>query len=169
MTAYLNILDSLMASSPSGKAGACKALIAGSIPADASNLCICHAVGVPSSCSGTRPGDGIGRHTGLKIPGPCAVRVQAPPRVLHHFAPRFIPRLTALLNLWKADGQAHPLCSVQAMQAKGSFMLRMAPLETNSEFFASAGLTRARMGLQKVYSGDIGGFALRSRTARICT
>ncbi len=35
------------------KAGACKALIAGSNPADAS---IC-------------PSDGIGRHTGLKIPG----------------------------------------------------------------------------------------------------
>lgn len=42
-----------MASSPSGKAGACKALIAGSIPADASKC----------------PSDEIGRHTGLKILG----------------------------------------------------------------------------------------------------
>lgn len=43
------------------------------------------------------------------------------------------------------------------MQAKGSFTVQMAPLETNSEFFASAGLTPGRMGLQKVYSGDIDG------------
>lgn len=49
----IKIATSIGRRSQVAKAGACKALIAGSNPADA------------SSC----PSDGIGRHTGLKIPG----------------------------------------------------------------------------------------------------